>query len=157
MAKTKKHTLDKKEPAVKPPFNMAEPNDDLHAFAWAMDRMRYPSKDSKKGDVWPGASVFGVPEADAEKDTYGYNVAFVNGAYLQFMLDHCPGIRDAAQKCSEADYSEDSLAELRTAVMAAFRTVVLPDIAKRFKKISRLVAEFYAARMAHIETFGVEE
>jgi len=157
MAKTKKNTLGIKEPTVKPPFNMAEPNDDLHAFGWDMSRMRYPSKDSKPGDVWPGPSVFGVPESYAEKDTYGFNVEFMNGRYLQFMLDHIPEVRAAAEKCAEAKYSEAARDELRKVVLAAFRNIVLPDMAKRFKKISKLVADFYAARIAHIATFGFEE
>jgi len=136
---------------------MAAPNDDLHAFGWSMDRMRYPSKDSTPKDVWPGASVFGVPEADAYRDTYGFNVSFLDAPYLQFMLDQVPEIRAAAEKCSEDKYSPESIAALRKAVAKAFRDVIMPDIEARFKKISGLVAEFYAARLAHIETFGFEE
>lgn len=156
MAKIKRQ-LDKPKNTPKPAFNLAEPNDDLHAFGWSMDRMRYPAKDSKPGDVWPGASIFGVPEADAFRDTYGFNVSFLSAPYLQFMLDQVPEIRSAAEKCSEAKYSPESLAALRKAVATAFRTVVMPDMEARFKKISGLVAEFYAARLAHIEKFGFEE
>ena len=156
MAKLKRK-LDKKEPTIKPPFNMAEPNDDLHAFGWSMDRMRYPAKDSKPGDVWPGASVFGVPESDAVRDTYGHNVNFLNAPYLQFMLDQVPEIRTAAEKCSAAKYSPESIYALRKAILKACLTKVMPDMERRFKKISGLVADFYAARLAHIETFGFDD
>lgn len=156
MAKIKRQ-LDKPKAGPKPPFNMAEPNDDLHAFGWSMDRMRYPAKDSKPGDVWPGASVFGVPDADAFRDTYGFNVSFLSAPYLQFMLDRVPAIRAAAEKCAETKYTPESIAALRKAVMTAFRTVVIPDMEVRFKKIAGLVAEFYAARLAHLETFGADE
>jgi hypothetical protein len=152
-----KRQLDKPKAGPKPPFIMAEPNDDLHAFGWSMDRMRYPSKDSKPKDVWPGASVFGVPEADEYRDTYGFNVAFLNAPYLQFMLDQVPEIRAAAEKCAAAKYSAESVAALRKAALTAFRTVVMPDMEARFKKIAGLVADYYAARLAHIETFGFDE
>ena len=156
MGRTKKK-LDKQEKTIKARFTMAEPNDDLHAFAWSMDRLRYPAKDSKPNDVWPGPSIFGVPESDAHRNTYGYNVTFLNPTYLQFMLDQVPSVRAAAEKCAADKYTPEAIAELRKVVMAAFRDVVLPDMATRFKKIAGLVAEFYAARLAHIETFGFND
>jgi len=156
MAKIKR-TLDKPKNIIKPPFNMAEPNDDLHAFGWSMDRLRYPSKDSSPGDIWPGASVFGVPDADAFRETYGFNIAFLNAQYLQFMLDQVPAIRTAAEKCAKTKYSPEALAALKKTVMHAFSTKIIPDIEARFKKVAGLVGEFYAARIAHIETFGFEE
>lgn len=156
MAKTKR-SLPKNEPAVAPPFNIAPPNDDLHAFGWSMDRMRYPSKDSKPDDVWPGPSIFSVPEAAAFKDLYGFNVEFINAKYLQFMLDCAPGVRKAALRCAAENYSPEALAALRKNILIAFRELIVPDMTKRVQKIAALLADFYAARLAHIETFGAED
>jgi hypothetical protein len=156
MAK-KKNTLGLKPPTVKPPFNLPEPNDDLHAYGWSMDRLRYPSKDSTKTDIWPGRSVFDVDTENALRDTYGFNIEFMNPKYLQVMLDSSPKIMAACQKAAEAKYSEDSIADLRRVVLAEFRDLVLPDIATRFKKIAGTVGQFYAARMAHVQTFGAAD
>lgn len=153
MAKLKRK-LDKKEPTIKPPFAMAEPNDDLHAFGWAMDRIRYPSKDSTKTDVWPGRSIFDIDTDNALKDTYGFNVEFMNAKYLQVMLDSSPKVMAACQKAVEANYSEESLLNLRKAVLAEFRDLVVPDITTRFKKVAGMIGQFYAARMAYMQTFG---
>ena len=156
MAK-KKNTLGLKPPTVKPPFNLPEPNDDLHAYGWSMDRLRYPSKDSTKTDIWPGRSVFDVDTENALRETYGFNIEFMNPKYLQAMLDSSPKIMAACQKAAEAKYSEDSIADLRRVVLAEFRDLVLPDIATRFKKIAGMVGQFYAARMAHVQTFGAAD
>jgi hypothetical protein len=156
MAK-KKNTLGLKPPTVKPPFNLPEPNDDLHAYGWSMDRLRYPSKDSTKTDVWPGRSVFDVDTENALRDTYGFNIEFMNPKYLQAMLDSSPKIMAACQKAAEAKYSEDSIADLRRVVLAEFRDLILPDIATRFKKVAGMVGQFYAARMAHVQTFGAAD
>ena len=156
MAK-KKNTLGLKPPTVKPPFNLPEPNDDLHAYGWSMDRLRYPSKDSTKTDIWPGRSVFDVDTENALRETYGFNIEFMNPKYLQAMLDSSPKIMAACQKAAEAKYSEDSIADLRRVVLAEFRDLVLPDIATRFKKIAGMVGQFYAARMAHVQPFGAAD
>lgn len=156
MAK-KKNTLGLKPPTVKPPFNLPEPNDDLHAYGWSMDRLRYPSKDSTKTDIWPGRSVFDVDTDNALRDTYGFNIEFLNPKYLQAMLDSSPKIMAACQKAAEAKYSEDAIADLRRVVLAEFRDLVLPDIATRFKKVAGTVGQFYAARMAHVQTFGAAD
>lgn len=153
MAKLKR-TLDKKEPTKKPPFNMAEPNDDLSAYGWSMDRLRYPSKDSTKTDVWPGRSVFDIDTNNELRETYGFNIEFLNPKYLQVMLDSSPKIMAACQKAAEAKYSEESIGYLRKIVAAEFRDRVIPDIEARFKKIAGMVGQFYAARMAHMQTFG---
>lgn len=158
MAKAKlKRSLPAHEPSIKPPFNLAAPNDDLHAFGWSMNRMRYPAKDSTPDDVWPGQSIFHVEEADEFKDTYGFGVEFVNAAYLQFMLDCAPNVRKAAVRCAKEKYSPDAIRNLQKNIFAAFRDNVVPDMTARLQKISRLLAEFYAARLAHIETFGSDD
>jgi hypothetical protein len=156
MAKLKRK-LDRKEPTIKPPFNMTPPNDDLHAFGWSMDRLRHPSNDSTKTDIWPGRSVFDIDTDNALRDTYGFNVEFMNAKYLQVMLDSSPKVMAACQKAAEAKYSEESLLNLRKVVMAEFKDIVLVDMLTRFKKVAGMVGQFYAARMAHVQTFGVED
>jgi hypothetical protein len=156
MAK-KKNTLGLKPPTVKPPFNLPEPNDDLHAYGWSMDRLRYPSKDSTKTDIWPGRSVFDVDTDNALRDTYGFNIEFLNPKYLQAMLDSSPKIMAACQKAAAAEYSEEALLNLRKVVMAEFKDLVLVDMLTRFKKVAGIVGQFYAARMAHVQTFGAAD
>jgi hypothetical protein len=156
MAKLKR-TLDIKKPDKLPPFMMAEPNDDAGAFGWSLDKLRYPAPDSKKGDVWPGRPVFGVEEENELRDMYGFDIHFVNAKFVQIMLDNSEKVRAAAEKCAAAKYSEESRANLRRVIMAEFKDVVLPEILARFKKVSGLVADFYAARLAHLMTYGPEE
>lgn len=155
MAK-KKNTLGLKPPTIKPPFNLPEPNDDLHAYGWSMDRLRYPSENSTKTDIWAGRSVFDVDTNNALRETYGFNVEFMNPKYLQVMLDSSPKVMAACQKAAEAKYSEESLLNLRKVVMAEFKDFVLVDMLTRFKKVAGMVGQFYAARMAHVQTFGEE-
>lgn len=148
--------LDKKEPSKKPPFNMPEPNDDLAAFGWSLDRLRYPSATSTKTDVWPGPSVFEVAEAKALYEQYGFNIDFVNPKFVQVMLDSSVAVRNAAQKCADSKYSPESRAALRAVINKEFRETIAPAMIERFKKISTLVADYYAARIAHLLTFGPE-
>jgi len=155
MAKSKlSRKLDKKEPTKKAPFEMAEPNDDIGAFGWSMDRLRYPSNDSKKGDVWPGRGVFDVDEAKELYEQYGFNVEFINAKFVQVMLDNSAAVRAAAEKCAAEKYSPESRANLRNVINKEFRDTIVPAMVARFKKVSALVADFYAARIAHLLTFG---
>lgn len=155
MAKSKlSRKLERKEPTKKPPFNMREPNDDLAAFGWSMDRLRYPSPTSTKTDVWPGRSIFEVDEAKELYEQYGFNIDFVNPKFVQVVLDNSPKVRAAADACSAAKYSEESRGNLRRVIAAEFKDVVIPEILARFKKVSALVADYYAARLAHLLTFG---
>lgn len=133
---------------------MAEPNDDVSAFGWSMDRLRYPSEDSTKTDVWPGRSIFEVAEAKALVEQYGFNIDFVNPKFVQVMLDNSIAVRAMADKCAADKYSEESRAALRRTIMTEFKDVVVPEMIARFKKISGLVADFYAARIAHVMTYG---
>ncbi len=136
---------------------MAEPNDDVGAFGWSMDRLRYPSADSKKDDVWPGRPVFGLEEANDLVKQYGFNIEFVNPRFVQVMLDSSPAVRIAAQQCADAKYSPDAIAKLRSVINTEFKQRVIPEMTARFKKVSKMVAEFYAARIAHLQTFGNDE
>ena len=156
MAKIKR-TLDIKKPDKVPPFMMAEPNDDAAAFGWSLDKLRYPSKDKTTGDVWPGRHVFQVEELNDLREMYGFDIDFVNAEFVQVMLDNSEKVRTAAEKCALAKYSEESRANLRRVIMAEFKDVVMPEMLARFKKVSGMVADFYAARLAHLMTYGPED
>lgn len=156
MAKLKR-TLDVKKPDKLPPFMMAEPNDDAAAFGWSLDKLRYPAEDSTKTDVWPGRCIFEIEEAKDLRDVYGFDINFVNAKFVQVLLDNSEKVRAAAEKCAAAKYSDESRAALKRVIMAEFKDTVLPEILERFKKVSGLVANFYAARIAHLMTYGPEE
>lgn len=156
MAKIKR-TLDVKKPDKMPPFVMAEPNDDAAAFGWSLDRLRYPAEDSTKEDVWPGSPIFSIEEEKELRSVYGFNIEFVNPKFVQVVLDNSEKVRAAAQKCADSKYSPESRNELRKVVMAEFRDVVVPEMLARFKKTAGLVADFYAARLAHLLTYGPDE
>jgi hypothetical protein len=155
MAKLKRK-LDVKKPDKLPPFMMAEPNDDAAAFGWSLDKLRYPAEDSTKGDIWPGRNIFTVEEEKELRDMYGFDINFVNAKFVQVILDNSEKIRAAAEKCAAAKYNEESRANLRRVVLAEFRDAVVPEMIARFKKVSGLVADFYAARLAHLMTYGPE-
>jgi hypothetical protein len=157
MSKTKrKMTLDKVTRA-KPAFVMAEPNDDAAAFGWSLGKLRYPSQDSKPGDVWPGPCMFEVPVPYEVKQVYGHIIEFVNPAFVQLMLDSDPDVRKGAEKVRRAKYAPAAMAKFQKTILAVFTTKIVPEIVKRFTAVAGNVAEFYTARLAHIDTFGLEE
>jgi hypothetical protein len=155
----KKHRLDKKVDAVKPPFTMADPNDDAAAYGWSLGKLRYQGEPDPEdpGTCWPGEHVFNVPTPLEVRQVYGHNIEFVCPAFVQLMLDAEPEIRKGAERVRAAQYSPEALKKYRRVVMTVFQEKILPQIAARFEEVSGLVAEFYAARLAHIDTFGVEE
>jgi hypothetical protein len=157
MRKTKqKMTLDKVD-QPKPAYVMPEPNDDIAAFGWDLGKLRYPSESSKKGDVWPGASMFELPFSRELQQAYGFDITFVPAKYVQIMLDNDPEVRAGAEKVKAARYSQTALDEYRKTIIKAFQERVVPDMLERFKTVAGHVAGFYAARLAHITKFGVEE
>ena len=155
VAKKTKHKLEKQE-APKVAYNMPEPNDDLAAYGWHMNRLRYPSKTSTPDDIWPGASIFSVPEASEFRDKYGMDVSFVDPQYLQFMLDRVVAVQNAVLACQKKNYSPDSIKALRAAIIRSVHDVILPDIEQRVKKIATHIAAYYAARMAHVQKYGFD-
>lgn len=157
MARKSKTKLEKKPAGPKPAFVMAEPNDDAAAFGWTLGKLRYLSEDEVNGERWPGRGVFDVPYSYEARQTYGHIIEFVNPAFLQIQLDTNEEVRKAAEKAREDGYSEDAIAKFRKVIIRVFNEQVLPDIAKRFQKVAGMVTEFYCARLAHIDMFGVEE
>jgi hypothetical protein len=155
----KKHRLEKKVDVVKPPFMMADPNDDAAAYGWSLGKLRYPGDPDPEepGTHWPGDHVFNVPTPLEVRQVYGHNIEFVCPAFVQLMLDAEPEIRKGAERVRKAGYTPEALAKYRKVVLAVFQEKILPQMVQRFEEVSGLVAEFYAARLAHIDTFGVEE
>jgi hypothetical protein len=148
---------EKQKALPRPKYNMAEPNDDMAAFGWDLGKLRYASSDSKKGDVWPGRSMFDIAEAQELVETYGFDIRFVCPKFVQVLLDQEKEIMDGAQKVREAGYTQAALEEFDATVRAVFKRVVVPQMLRRFNDVSRSVAEFYAARLAHIVKFGAED
>lgn len=141
----------------KPAYVMAEPNDDIAAFGWDLGKLRYPSKDSKPGDIWPGASMFELPNATELREAYGFDITFVNAKYVQVILDSDPDVRKGAEKVRAAGYTPEAIDAYSKIIVKAFQERVIPDMLARFKKVAGHVASFYSARLAHIDKFGVDE
>lgn len=158
MAKSK---LDKKKPerVPRPAFVMKPPNDDAAAYGWSLGKLRYknPDADPKDKDPWPGPYVFAVPTDLETRQVYGHNLDFVSTGYVQLLLDSEPEIRKGAEAVKEAGYSAAALEQFAKTVNKVFRDKIVPDMVERFAEVSPLVAEFYAARLAHITKFGVED
>lgn len=136
---------------------MPAPNDDLHAYGWELSKLRHATKDSKPGDTWPGRPVFNAPQTREQMQAYGHNAQFLCPKYLQMMLDAVPAVRKGAEKVRAAGYTPEALKKFAAVVVKAFEEVVLVDIAQNFFENSGLVAQFYAARLAHVDTFGPDE
>ena len=162
MRKTRRSRKKKKpaaEPAVKqeqPDFNMAEPNDDMAAFGWDLGRLRYKSKDSTKNDIWPGRSMFEIEEAEDLVDTYGYNIEFINPKFLQIMLDVSPAVRRQLIAVKRANYSPRALSKLAAVISKVVEEDIVPEMLQRLSGVMPAIAQFYAARLAHVDKFGAD-
>jgi hypothetical protein len=157
MARKSKAKLDKPPAGPKPAFVMADPNDDAAAFGWTLGKLRYLSEEIIDGERWPGPGVFDVTYPYEVRQTYGHIIEFLNPAFLQVQLDGNQDVRRAAEKAREEGYTPEAIAKFRKVIIRVFNEQVIPDIVKRFQKAAGMVAEFYCARLAHIDTFGVEE
>jgi hypothetical protein len=157
----KKHTLKKKDAEKKPTaaYVMPPPNDDAEAFGWSLGKLRHkdPNADPKDKDPWPGPYVFTVPTSLETRNIYGHNMDFICTGYVQMLLDSEPAIRAGAEKVKNAGYSPEAIKKFTKTVVAVFEQKIVPDIVERFRAVSDMVAEFYAARLAHIDKFGAEE
>lgn len=154
-----KRKLDKKPAMPKPAYVLPPPNDDAAAYGWSLGKLRYadPKADPKDKDPWPGPYVFTVPTDLETRQVYGHVIEFINPNYLQLLLDAQPEIRKGAEKVKAAGYSPEALKQFAKTVNTVFRDKILPDVATRFADVAGLVAEFYAARLAHIDKFGFED
>ena len=152
----RKTKLDKKAETIKPPFVMAHPNDDADAYGWTLGKLCHLATEADDKD-WPGLAMFDMPLPFETRQIYGHNVEFACPGFVQMLLDADPRIRAGALKVRAAKYSTESIKKYQKTVCAVFADVVMPEIEKRFNAIAANVAEFYAARLAHIDTFGVDE
>ena len=132
---------------------MKAPNDNLEAYGWSMHRLRAPTTDPEIS----GRPVFNLRLTIKEISQYGVDLTFVDPRYLQFMLDQQPEIQRAVQKTKAAGYSPEALEKLNKVIVRIFEERVLVDMIHRFFKAAPLVAQFYAAKRAHEDMFGVEE
>jgi len=143
---------------VRAAYEMATPNDSLDAFGWDLGKLRYPSvnsADPKNPD--PGRGMFTAEQETAKTmKTYGHDARFICPRYLQILCDKSPEIRAAAEEAHNARYTKSSIANIQAAIQKFFDTVVAEDIETNFRKIAPFVAQFYAARMAHIKKFGAD-
>lgn len=155
--KSSKTKLDKKPAGPKPKFVMAEPNDDAAAFGWTLGKLRYLSDDVIDGERWPGRGVFDMPYSFETRQLYGHIIEFVNPAFLQIQLDSSPAVRKSAEQAKAEGYTPEAIAKLRKTILKVFQEEVLPQIDAQFKKIAGMVAEFYCARLAHIDMFGADD
>ncbi|NDD53174.1 hypothetical protein EBZ39_04720 [bacterium] len=156
MSAGKKSKKLSKKTTPRPKFVMAEPNDDAEAFGWTLGKLRHLVRD-RDGKKWPGRGVFDANYNYDTRQLYGHVIDFINPAFLQIQLDSNKAIRAGAIKVRDAGYTKEAIEKFQATVLRVFTEEILPDIAARFKPVAGLVAEFYAARLAHIEKFGNEE
>ena len=151
-----KRKLDKKPDLPKPAFVMDDPNDDAAAFGWSLGKLRYPGEKDESGGTWPGVYVFQVPTPYEVRQVYGHNLEFVNPNFVQLLLDAEPEVRAGAEKVRAAGYTPEALKKYSKTITKVFHEKVLPQIVERFEEVAGMVAEFYAARLAHIDKFGID-
>lgn len=156
MAK-RKPKLEKKD-RPRPAYVMPPPNDDAEAYNWELKSLRHPNPESdNKRDPEPGQSIFRAPQENYQTmRRYGHDAQFVCPKYLQIILDCDPKVRAATEAAAAARYTQEAIQNLQVAILKSFRDVVLTDIAKNLEKIAPIIAQFYAARLAHIKKFGTE-
>jgi hypothetical protein len=157
MAKKKLDRTLPQQSFPKPAFQMAEPNDDMAAFGWDLSKIRYPAPGLKRGDVWSGPPIWSVPISREILDSYGPDMQFLAPKFIQFCLDNSPEVQNAVEKTKAARYTKAALAELQATIMRVFKTKIVPDIIKRFENVADGIADFYAAKLAHITKFGPDE
>jgi hypothetical protein len=153
----KKHTLDKST-RPKAAYTMPAPNDDIHAYGWDLKNIRQPDpKSLNKKDPDAGKPIFSAPQETMKTmHRYGHDAQFICPKYLQIILDQATELRDVVLKAAETRYRVEDIDRVEAEVNRLFDEVVLPDIVKNFRGVARQVAQFYAARIAHIKKFGNE-
>jgi hypothetical protein len=156
----KKHTLKdpNKKAAPKAAYVMPAPNDDAEAYNWELSRLRAadPTSENKR-DPDPGANLFrATQETQQTMRRYGHDAKFICPKYLQIMLDYSSEVRDATVKAAEARYTKEAISKLQATITEVFHEKILPDIIQNFESVVPVLAQFYAARMAHVKKFGRE-
>lgn len=135
----------------RPKFVMSAPNEDIDAYGWELRQIRLPSADDKHV---AGRPAFNIKQDIKSIKQYGVDVQFVCPKYLQMVLDAEPAVGRAIEKAKAAGWTPEALKSVTNTVTKVFNERVLVDIAQRFYNVAPMVAEFYAARQAHIDLFG---
>lgn len=153
----KKHKLDKQVRPM-PDYVMPPPNDDAEAYNWELRSLRRPNPNlPPEKEPSTGISIFRAPqETYKTMRRYGHDAQFICPKYLQIMLDQDARIKAAADKAVTAKYSPAALKNIQRAIVQSFHDRILPDIVGNFEQIAPVIAQFYAARMAHREKFNSE-
>jgi hypothetical protein len=138
-------------------YRMPAPNDNVEAYGWQLRNIRHADPQSAdKKDPDAGKSIFSAPqETMATMRNIGHEATFICPKYLQIMLDSSKEVREAAMNAAESRYTQEAIGRIQDAINKVFTETILPDIAKNFEAVSGMVAQFYAARLAHIKKFGV--
>jgi hypothetical protein len=150
----KKHTLPKGPPVKRLPFKMKAPNDNLEAYGWSLQWLRYPAADDPQ---IAGRPVFHLATDLRTIKKYGVDLSFIDPKYIQYMLDQRPEIKKGVEKVRAAGYTPEALEKFRDTVVKTFENHVLIDICQQFFKVAPLVAEFYAAKLAYEGVHGAEK
>jgi hypothetical protein len=157
---SKKRTLKdpKAPPAPKAAYVMPTPNSDIAEYGWFLKNIRHADpKSLDKKDPDPGRSIFSATQETLKTmRILGHEARFICPTYLQILLDASPEIREAALRAANARYTKESIGQIEAAIARVFRDVVLPDIKKNFEAVLPMLAQFYAARVAHIKKFGAQ-
>lgn len=157
----KKHTLHdpKAPPKPKAAYTMPAPNSDIAEYGWFLKNIRHAdlkSLDKKEPDA--GKPIFTAPQETLKTmRVLGHEARFICPTYLQIILDTSPVVREAAMQAANSRYTKESLAQLEAAINRVFLEVVLPDIQQNFTAVAPMLAQFYAARIAHLKKFGVQK
>lgn len=157
MSKKTKRTLDK--PAQpRPAYVMPPPNSDAEAYNWELRSLRKADPNSSdRKDPDAGESIFRAPQETMQTmRRYGHDAQFICPKYLQIMLDRSEAVRKAANAAAEARYTKEAIDNLRKTIDEVFRAEIIADIKQNFDGIATTLAQFYAARIAHIKKFGKE-
>lgn len=152
--KSSKKLPEQKQP--RPAYVMPGPNSDIEAYGWDMSKLRYPDPESEsKRDPDPGKPIFTAAEATWEhKQKYGHDLNFICPQYLQLMLDRSAEVRNAALAAHDDKYTAEALEKIAEAIRVECSATILPHIKKQLAEIIPMLAQFYAARIAHIKKFG---
>jgi len=158
MAKKRSLKDPDKKAAPKAAYLMPPPNESAEAYNWELRSLRAPDpKSENKKDPDAGQPAFRAPQETAKTMLrYGHDAQFICPKYLQILLDQSPEIREATMRAAEARYTQAAIEELQKTVNKIFHSKILPDIVKNFEDVSLMIAQFYAARLAHIKKFGHE-
>lgn len=159
MAKNRTLHDPKAPPKPKAAYTMPDPNSDIAEYGWFLKNIRHAdpkSADKKSPD--PGKPIFSAPQETLKTmRVLGHEARFICPTYLQILLDTSPAVRDAAMHAANSRYTKESIGQLEATIIRVFKEIVLPDIQQNFEAVAPMIAQFYAARVAHLKKFGAQK